>query len=283
MCMRVEFHQRKNGLPSLCALSMKSERACRVSRSSHRLHALAVSGPVSSILPPAKLWMTPRGPNRFLNSGILRVVGMLGLLFGVQVIEVAEELVEAVDGRQMLVAVAEMVLAELAGLVAVRLQQLGDGRVLLHQPFVRAGQADLGQAGADRRLAGDEGGAPGGAALLAVPVGEQGALFGDPIDVRRPVPHHAQVVGADVVPADVIAPDDEDVRLRRGLRPCRRRVRHGQAQQEQSNQQRRQRDRAFHAAQNGGNRPSSLESGWKLRGNTIAHHQTPGRESHLLV
>jgi hypothetical protein len=27
-----------------------------------------VRGPVSSILPPAKLCMTPRGPKRFLNS-----------------------------------------------------------------------------------------------------------------------------------------------------------------------------------------------------------------------
>ena len=88
-------------------------------------------------------------------------------------IEVAEELVEAVHGRQKLVAVAEMVLAELAGRVAERLQQLGDRRILRLKPDGRARQADLGQAGAERRLAGDEGGAPGGAALLAVPVGEQ--------------------------------------------------------------------------------------------------------------
>jgi hypothetical protein len=48
---------------------------------------------------------------------------MLRLLLGVQVVEVAEELVEAVVGRQVLVAVAEVVLAELAGHVAVRLEQ----------------------------------------------------------------------------------------------------------------------------------------------------------------
>jgi hypothetical protein len=35
-----------------------------------------------------------------------------------------------VHGRQVLVAVAEVVLAELAGGVAERLEQLGDGRVL---------------------------------------------------------------------------------------------------------------------------------------------------------
>ena len=50
---------------------------------------------------------------------ILRVVVGLRLLLGVQVVEVAEELVEAVHGRQVLVAVAEVVLAELAGDVAL--------------------------------------------------------------------------------------------------------------------------------------------------------------------
>src|SRR5215203_821823 len=50
------------------------------------------------------------------------VVCQLRLLFGVQVVEVAEELVEAVVGRQELVLVTEVVLAELAGGVAERLQ-----------------------------------------------------------------------------------------------------------------------------------------------------------------
>jgi hypothetical protein len=50
------------------------------------------------------------------------VVCLLRLLFGVQVVEVAEELVEPVVGRKELVLVAEMVFAELAGGVAERLQ-----------------------------------------------------------------------------------------------------------------------------------------------------------------
>ena len=55
---------------------------------------------------------------------------MFGLVFGIQVIKVAEELVEAVHGRQEFVAVAEMVFAELPGRITLRLQQLGYGRVL---------------------------------------------------------------------------------------------------------------------------------------------------------
>jgi hypothetical protein len=80
------------------------------------------------------------------------------------------------------------------------------------------GQADLGETGTDRRLAGDEGRAAGGAALLAVPVGEQRATLGDAVDVRGAVAHHALVVGADIEAADVVTPDDEDVRLLLGDR-----------------------------------------------------------------
>ena len=68
---------------------------------------------------------------------------MFRLVLGVQMIEVAEELVEAVHGRQELVAIAEMVLAELSGRVALRLEQLGNGRVLLRHPLLRGRQADL--------------------------------------------------------------------------------------------------------------------------------------------
>ena len=148
--------------------------------------------------------------------GVLRIVGVLRLLLGIEVVEVAEELVEAVHRRQELVAVAEMVLAELAGGVALRLQQLGERRVLVGEPFLGAGQADLEQPGAEAGLAGDEGGAPGRAGLLRVMVGEDRAFPGDAVDVRRAVAHHAAVVGADVPQPDVVAEDDEDVRLAAG-------------------------------------------------------------------
>ena len=73
-----------------------------------------------------------------------------GVFLGVEVIQVAEELVEAVHGRQMFVAVAEMVLAELAGRIAEVLQELRNRRVLGTEALHRAREADLGQAGADR-------------------------------------------------------------------------------------------------------------------------------------
>ena len=153
-----------------------------------------------------------------------RPVRQLGLLLRVEVVEVAEELVEAVDGRQVLVQVAEVVLAELAGGIAVGLEQLGDRHVLGLQADVRTRHPDLAQAGAEHALARDERGAPGGAALLAVGVGEAHPLVGDPVDVRRPVAHQPVAVTAQVRDPDVVAPDHQDVGLvRQWLRSSRAR------------------------------------------------------------
>ncbi len=160
--------------------------------------------------------------------GILWVVLVLGLLLGVEVVEVAEELVEAVVGRQVLVAVAEVVLAELAGGVALVLEQHGNCRVLDPHAFLGARQADLGESGAEHALAHDERRAAGRAALLAVVVSEHHALAGDAVDARRLVPHQTAGVSADVRLADVVTPDHQDVRLLRRRAPCGRRSRRQQ-------------------------------------------------------
>src|SRR5450755_4632874 len=108
----------------------------------------------------------------------------------VQVIEVAEEFVEAVNGGKKLIAVSQMVLAELAGGVAERLERLGNRHIFLLQTFWCARQTNLGEAGADGRLPGDERGAPCGAALLGIPVGENRPLMADAVNVWRLVAHH---------------------------------------------------------------------------------------------
>jgi hypothetical protein len=59
-----------------------------------------------------------------------RVVGELRLLLGVQVVEVAQELVETVRSRQELVLVPEVVRAELTRRIPEWLQQLRDRRIL---------------------------------------------------------------------------------------------------------------------------------------------------------
>lgn len=166
-----------------------------------------------------------RGPQHaarragFDESGVvLRVVWPFRLLLGVEVVEIAEELVEAVLGRQVFVAVAEVVLAELAGGVAERLQRLRDRHVAVLQSDRRTGDADLAEAGAQADLSGDEGRAPGRAAVLRVIVGEHHAFLGDAVDIRGLVADDAEPVGADIGLADVVPEDDEDVGPgRRGL------------------------------------------------------------------
>ena len=113
----------------------------------------------------------------------------------------------------MLVLVAEVVLAVLAGRVPLPLEQLRDRRVLGRHADVRAGHPHLGQAGAVDALAGDEGRPAGGAALLTVGVREAHPLVGDAVDVGRAIAHQAVAVAAQVRDADVITPEHHDVRL----------------------------------------------------------------------
>jgi hypothetical protein len=55
-----------------------------------------------------------------------------------------------------------------------------------------------------------KGGATGGAALLGIGMGKQRALVGNAVDAGRVMTHHAQVVGADIAPAYIIAPATGD-------------------------------------------------------------------------
>ena len=183
ICMRVVLCQMKNGLPALTERSMSSRVAARNSSSAVSILFL-VSGPVSSqvCLPQgpkrgsagaglsvavALHLKTPRGPNSALEAGVLGVVDVLRLFLGIQVIEVAEKLVEAVHRGQELIAITQMVLAILERHVAEGLQQLGKRGVLLLQSDRRARQTNLGQSGAKRALSGDECCASRRAALLA--------------------------------------------------------------------------------------------------------------------
>ena len=176
-----------------------------------------VSGPVSVIvcppLPSATQCEHAARPEPLLEFRILGIVGQLGFFLGVQVIEVAEEFVEAVHGRQEFVPIAQMVLAELAGGVAQRLEQFSNGRVFLLKADRGAGHADLGQARADRVLAGDEARAAGGAALLGVVVGEGHPFLRHAVDVGGLVAHHAATEVADVPYPDVVPPEDQDIRF----------------------------------------------------------------------
>ena len=139
---------------------------------------------------------------------VLRIVRIVGFFLGIEVVEVSEELIESVHGGQMLIAIAEVVLAELAGGIAETLHEIPNRRILEAETKRRARRADLGEACTDRRLARNKGGASGSATLLPIEIREHRAFFGDAIDVRCLVTHDAVVVATGVEPANVVGHDE---------------------------------------------------------------------------
>ena len=159
-------------------------------------------------------------------------VGEAHALHRVEVIQVAPEFLEAVRGRQRVGVVAQMVLAELAGVVAEIEQDLGDRRGAGTQVGRAARQLRRDHAGAQRMHAGEEGIPPRRAALLGVVVREQRTFLADAIDVGRLADHQAAMVDARLHNADVVTHDEEDVGFLRRLLLCHRRraARPGQRQ-----------------------------------------------------
>lgn len=101
--------------------------------------------------------MTPARPEVLPEFLVLRIEVAFRLLFGIQVIEVPEELVEAVVRRQVLVTLAQVILAELAGRITLGLHDVGDGGHPVPYAVRVAGHADRQQPHAELFLAENEG------------------------------------------------------------------------------------------------------------------------------
>ena len=125
------------------------------------------------------------------NVGRFWIVGLLRVFLRIQMIEIAIKLVEAMNGRQELIAVTEMVLAELPGGVTKWLQHARYRRIGRVEPDRRAGHPDLRKSRAKHALPRDEGRSASRAALFAIVIGEQHALASDAINVWRAIAHHA--------------------------------------------------------------------------------------------
>src|SRR5262249_53541886 len=80
----------------------------------------------------------------------LGVVAMRGILHRIQMIEITKEFIEAVDGRQKLVEITEVVLAELTGGISHGFEGRGDGRRLGWHADWRARLAHGGKPRPDR-------------------------------------------------------------------------------------------------------------------------------------
>ena len=150
---------------------------------------------------------------RIQKFRVLRIVIVFGLFFSIQVIEVAVELIKAVDRRQKLVAIAQVVLADLCCRVTHRFEQFRNRWIFCLNPLRGARHANREQSGTEGVLAEDERRASRSAGLLCVVVSEHDPFFGNSINVRRTAAHQTSVVGADVTDTNVVAPDDQDVGL----------------------------------------------------------------------
>ena len=151
---------------------------------------------------------------------ILWIVEPVRIGHGVEVIQITKEFIEAVQRRQVFVQVAEMVFPKLSRGVAHRLQYQRCCHGLVRHADVGASLADRRKARAQRDLPGDEVGAAGGAARFRVVVGEAHAIGGELVEIRRLAGHDALVIGADIVHADVVTHDDDNVGLLLLLRRC---------------------------------------------------------------
>src|SRR5437667_378498 len=107
-----------------------------------------------------------------LVQELLRVVGMRRIFHCIQVIEVAEELIEPVNGGQELIEIAEVIFAELAGRVALRFERGGNRASLSWYADLGTRLTDRGHAGADRQFAHDEVRATRRATRLSVVIGK---------------------------------------------------------------------------------------------------------------
>ena len=108
----------------------------------------------------------------FLECRVLWVVRVFGFFLGIEMVEVAKELVEAVHRREKFVLVSQMILAELTRGVPERLQEFRNGWIFRTNTDVGTWHPHLGQTGADWVLAGNKRGPAGGTALLTVIVSE---------------------------------------------------------------------------------------------------------------
>ncbi len=99
---------------------------------------------------------------------VLRIIRKFRFFLGIEVVEVAEEFIETVDSREGLIAVADMVLAELARSIAEVFRSAHPPRIELAHPHRCAGKADLRETSANAVLASQEGGPPCSARLFAI-------------------------------------------------------------------------------------------------------------------
>src|SRR4051812_47417373 len=129
----------------------------------------------------------------------------------IEVIEIPEELIEPMHGRQKLIEIAQVIFTELTGCISLRFERCSNGASLRWYTHLGTGLADGGHTSADRKFAHDEVRSPCGATRLSVVIGEQHPFLGEFVEVWCAPCHHATMVSAYVPHPDIITHDEQDV------------------------------------------------------------------------
>jgi hypothetical protein len=148
-----------------------------------------------------------------LIDPVLRIIEPVGIRHGIQVIQIAKELVEPMQARQELVKVAEVVFPELPSCVAKFLQRDGDRGRLIRHPDICSSLAHCRQASSNRQLAGDEVRTACRTACFGIIVRKQHPLRSQLVQIRRLSRHDPAVVGPNVEPSHIVAHNHQDVRF----------------------------------------------------------------------
>src|SRR6266576_5686537 len=145
-CMRVVLCQIKKGLPSLSAFLPPLPASHVWERSQGAfIHDLLLS----DLAPPRHycgvILVCRPAVDEIARPGlvdpILRVIEPVRIRHGIEVIEVAKEFVEAVNGWEILIQVPKVVFAKLGGFVADGFQDRGESRCLIGHAHICASLA----------------------------------------------------------------------------------------------------------------------------------------------
>ena len=150
------------------------------------------------------------GDSRLGQAGALHGVAIHGAVGGLD--DAHMILVVALPGRPALLARAEVPLADVAGGIALTLEQLTQRHFTRLQGVGRAGDDDGAESGALGIAAGLECRARRAATRFDEELGEPQALARELVDAgRRHAAHRARAIRADVAVADVVTQHDDDV------------------------------------------------------------------------
>ena len=149
-----------------------------------------------------------------LERRVIRPIRVGCVFHRVQMVEPAPIFIKPLHCRQKPILVAQMILAELPGRVAKRLEHGGQRRIFGAQPDRVARQTNRVHPRAHRKLPGDKGRPTRGTARLCIVVGQPHTLGGKLVEIGRLDALDPLMIARQAGPAHIIGHDHQNIRWR---------------------------------------------------------------------